>query len=503
MKKMPLILGILLIVAGATCQLAAQSETFVLDYTEGIWIDADDSPTGLGTSEIRWGQTSGQRSGYEFFGSTRQTFGPDEEFLIGEFWHYNWPVSPPTITWAQLRITLHFTNPPISPDPTFTYVFQHDETPNDRDSCSECEYSPCSRPCPDRVTFPDAYAEESYRIGDKLYTLKILGFKDSYPGGNPVSEFITQEQENNRAYLVGVMTSVLVAEPQIRVVEKYVSPDGVTWYEADNPPGPTVAAGATVYWKYIVQNTGNVTLTDVTVFDDKLGVVGTVAQLAPGDTATFYAQDTAIEGQYTNTATAEGYYNGTRYADDVGDPAHYQGVSPCPNYTVTYLGRTTSGGTTTFTYRVSVADDPALSHWVLGLPECITADDIVSAGPGWDGTVHTDPTTGVRGIKFEVSIDPGMSETFTVTVRGTALEQDVEYGLKAGTVICKGTTKGPSCPVLEADLEVRKTCHDLVAGASGQLAYTIVVTNHGPNEATNVVLTDTLPSGLSNATYEV
>ena len=178
---------------------------------------------------------------------------------------------------------------------------------------------------------------------------------------------------------------------------------------------------------------------------------------------------------------------------DFDNPCLTFTYEPCAGYVVSYSGRSYDPGanTTTFTYVVTVEDYApyATSHWVLGLPDCITVDDIESAGPDWDGEVHTDPTTGVRGIKFESSIEPGSSKTFTVTLYGNVQEQTVEYGVKAGTEVCKGTTTGPTCPPIEADLEVAKTCHDLVAGGSGQLAYTIVVTNHGPSDASGVTLT--------------
>ena len=191
---------------------------------------------------------------------------------------------------------------------------------------------------------------------------------------------------------------------------------------------------------------------------------------------------------------------------DFDNPCLTFTYEPCAGYVVSYSGRSYDPGvnTTTFTYVVTVDDYApyATSHWVLALPDCITVDDIESAGPDWDGEVHTDPTTGVRGIKFESSIKPGSSKTFAVTLYGNVQEQTIEYSVKAGTEVCKGTTTGPTCPPIEADLEVAKTCHDLVAGATGQLAYTIVVTNNGP-AASGVTLEDNLATGLSNATYEL
>lgn len=166
-----------------------------------------------------------------------------------------------------MNVTLHFTDPPLSPDPTFIFKFNHDETSNYY-WCSQCAYTPCEEPgCPDKVTFPSAYPEEYSRIGDKLYTLKILGFVDSWPGGTPVNDFITQEEKDNYAFLIGTLSSVLIPEPQINII-KETSDDNATWHDANNPPGPYILVGNTVYWRYIVQNTGNVNMTGITVTDD-------------------------------------------------------------------------------------------------------------------------------------------------------------------------------------------------------------------------------------------
>jgi len=562
------IIGLFLLMAFmvyfAMVPLALANEQFTLGSVTGVWINADDSPTFSG-SEIRWGGSTGYgQSGYKFIGSGSGTYDYETEFSLGEFWHYNWPIYPPAITWADLEVTLHFTDPPITPDPVFTYRFNHDETPNYH-NCTYCTYSPCRSPgCPDKVTFPNAYSENSYRIGDKLYTLLILGFKTSYSGGSTVDEFITQENEDNQAYLTAMLTSVLVPEPQITLVAKETSPDGTTWYDADEAPGPYIPVDDTVYWRYIVQNTGNVTMTNITVTDDRgVSVSCPQTSLDPGESMTCTATGTAVSGQYKNVASATGEHDGTTY-DGGCDLSHYFGAAPalaiektgdtgpvnygdtihytitvtntgnvdlhnltivdtklginqnvgtlspgddaqvtgsygpigdddlpgpvvntasatsdetpdpvqddhsveirvpdCDDYSVEYLGSNYDGNNTTFTYRVSASNDPAISHWVLELPDCIKEADIVSAGPGtWE--FGTDPTTGVRGIKFESSVEPGSPVTFTITLYGYWNEGSVDTGIKAGQIICLGTTTGPACVHPCIDLEKSGPTHTCV-----------------------------------------
>jgi len=140
---------------------------------------------------------------------------------------------------------------------------------------------------------------------------------------------------------------------------------------------------------------------------------------------------------------------------DFSDPCIEVSYDPCEQYEVSYGGRSYADGLTTFTYTVSASEcaPHAVSHWVLGVPDCITTADIESAGPDWDGSLHTDPATGIRGIKFESSIEPGSSKTFTVTLYGDVQEETVDYAVKESTEVCMGTTTGPACPAT-ADLEV-------------------------------------------------
>ena len=60
---------------------------------------------------------------------------------------------------------------------------------------------------------------------------------------------------------------------------------------------------------------------------------------------------------------------------------------------------------TTVKFRVSSGDQPAISHWVLGIDEA-TADRIVDYSEGYEWT-DNDPKTGARGIKFDTGYGEG------------------------------------------------------------------------------------------------
>lgn len=120
--------------------------------------------------------------------------------------------------------------------------------------------------------------------------------------------------------------------PSINVT-KYVSSDNITWYDANSPPGLNITIGQNVYFKFEINNTGNVNLTSITLKDScyKLTNLNLPSTLAPNATYTYYLGPIqAQKGQHTDTATATGKYDCKVYSDK--DNANYCGVEsakPC------------------------------------------------------------------------------------------------------------------------------------------------------------------------------
>jgi uncharacterized repeat protein (TIGR01451 family) len=81
---------------------------------------------------------------------------------------------------------------------------------------------------------------------------------------------------------------------------------GISITVTPNPISGT--PGDTITYTYIVSNTGDATLSDISVDDDRLGHVGDIAQLQPGHDATLRASRvlSATAVWVTNTATARG-----------------------------------------------------------------------------------------------------------------------------------------------------------------------------------------------------
>jgi hypothetical protein len=117
--------------------------------------------------------------------------------------------------------------------------------------------------------------------------------------------------------------------PSIRL-KKYVSVDGKhTWQDANCRPGPSVYVGEDVYYRLVVTNTGNVTLTDISLTDSDYDVSGCALTdpLLPG--ASFRCIIGPFEAglcNHANTARVYGEYYGETVRDC--DRAHYHGVRP-------------------------------------------------------------------------------------------------------------------------------------------------------------------------------
>jgi len=121
---------------------------------------------------------------------------------------------------------------------------------------------------------------------------------------------------------------VVIVPPSINI-EKYTN--GV---DADTPTGPSIPIGGAVTWTYVVTNTGNVPLSNVTVTDNQ----GVIPVYVGGDTNNdglldvdetwiFEATGIAAAGQYANIGTVVGTPpTGPDVSDS--DPSHYIGFTP-------------------------------------------------------------------------------------------------------------------------------------------------------------------------------
>ena len=126
-----LALSAVLLLAGA---IASGQDLQVVDVF-GIWDNTvrTDGGTadGEGTASIRWGgpATSDGQSGYDFYEVPVASIGSGSPVVIGRFNHLNFPVYPPSLSSADLVITIQFDDPRITDfEIVITITFTHDET---------------------------------------------------------------------------------------------------------------------------------------------------------------------------------------------------------------------------------------------------------------------------------------------------------------------------------------------------------------------------------------
>lgn len=97
---------------------------------------------------------------------------------------------------------------------------------------------------------------------------------------------------------------------------------------ADMPPGPEIPAGDEVIWHYVVTNTGDTILTNITVTDDQgVSVTCPAENLEAGDSMICSGTGSATEGQYENIGTVEAIDPVSNSVTD-SDISHYLGMAP-------------------------------------------------------------------------------------------------------------------------------------------------------------------------------
>jgi uncharacterized repeat protein (TIGR01451 family) len=296
------------------------------------------------------------------------------------------------------------------------------------------------------------------------------------PGGGTVSDDDT--------------LAVPVAQgPAIQIVKTYVDVNG-----------GTVLLGDALTYTFTVTNTGNVTLTNVTVSDPLpgLGVISPapVASLAPGASAVFTAAYTVTQadmdqadGTIDNTATATGTPPGGGTVSDDDTLAVPVAQGPAIQIVKTYEdvngGTVLLGDALTYTFTVTNTGNVTLTN--------VTVSDPL-------------PGLGVISPVPVASLAPGASAVFTAAYTVTQADMDQADGTIDNTATATGTPPGGgtvsdddtlAVPVAQGPaIQIVKTYEDVNGGTvllGDALTYTFTVTNTGNVTLTNVTVSDPLP----------
>ena len=320
-------------------------------------------------------------------------------------------------------------------------------------------------------------------------------------------------------------SNYLGADPGVEVEKATNSQD------ADTATGPILSPGDTVTWTYVVTNTGDVALIDLTVTDnDPLVSVdcgagsNTIALLLPSDEVTCTATGTAVLGQYENIADVSG--TPAQLNDPNSDPLDPDSYEPTgqddvndddPSHYVAHDGsviieKSTNGvdadatpgpvvdigDTVTWSYEVTNTSETALINLVVtdNQGEAVDCGDGTNTIPElMTGATHYCTATGIAGDGQYTNIglvtgtpaieDPTTGELTPIPGVGEVTDDDPSnyFGADAGVDIEKATNG-----------EDADTPFGPIVAPGDTVTWTFVVANTGNVPLADLVVGDDDPT---------
>lgn len=335
-------------------------------------------------------------------------------------------------------------------------------------------------------------------------------------------------------YTVTVKNTGPVSTPNVQLTENLAQTFSVGSPTLSIVAGPTVTAGTATVNTSFTGSGDTRLLSGTTALASGASVTITFtvrvaypdqSSVPPGATAL----NNSVVATSTSTASNTGYTGGLPPVDLLATdtstsgttpPASANGDMPTPTPvtlpTVADLtliktdGVSSVGalGTTTYTITLTNNGPGSANGTVLTDPAAVgltkTGVTCVAAGGA------ACPTLTVAGLEGGVTIatlPAGGTVTLTVPVTVTAITGSVSNSvtatLPAGTVDLTpvGTVTDTDTVTPVTDVAVSKTVNRALAGPGQTLTYTIRVWNNGPNAATSVTITDTVPAALTGVTW--
>ncbi|HQR45271.1 MAG TPA: hypothetical protein PK598_04545, partial [Thermoanaerobaculia bacterium] len=262
--------------------------------------------------------------------------------------------------------------------------------------------------------------------------------------------------------------------------------------------------GQPVYYRFTLYNSGDVTLTNLSVSDPTLAgtavdpaACGWPASLAPGATATCVAGSpssvAALSGSNPNTATASGSYLGTPYPS-APDSASYLGAAP--GFSLLKQIATSASGpwSSAITgvapggslyYRFTVVNTGAVD---------LTGVNVTDALVSTASCTFTDPLP-VGSVTVCVVGPVAASST-----PGTTTNTATAHGTTPSSIVIDTNPSSASYTVPGPDLTIAKTHSGSFSQGQAGATYSVTVTNGGtgPKTAGNTVtVNETAPAGLT------
>ena len=232
---------------------------------------------------------------------------------------------------------------------------------------------------------------------------------------------------------------------------------------------------------------------------------GTMTNFALGASTNFTVTVTApASGSITNTVSSSATSTDPDASNNDGSAAGAKVITtilPIADVQTTKSGATTVNATSNLTYTITVTNmgpDIATNLIVSDLlPTNVTFVSATSSGTNGNGTVWWPTMTNFAvgaTTNFTVIITvPSTAVSLTNTVSSTNTTTDPDLSNNNGT---SASAKVTTTVLPIADVKTTKTGAATVT-ATSNLTYTITVTNLGPGTATNVIVSDLLPTNVT------
>ncbi len=271
----------------------------------------------------------------------------------------------------------------------------------------------------------------------------------------------------------------------------------------NNDDTQTIEEGGTAEFTILVENRGNVQLTDIIVTDslapscakDASEVVSLIETkygagrdyLEPWESFEYTCTDTGVQDSYTNTAITEGtYYAGTVTDEDDSDVVVETTpvLTPAINIVKEALDGTdiqTINEGETVEFRIIVTNTGSVDLTNVAVTDTLSPNCDKNIGDLQAGFTHT----------YTCTID-NVTESFTnvAVVDGEDGDGTDVTDEDDSDVVVEEDTKNPSISIIKDDNDNKDDTQTVVEGKTA--TFSITVTNDGDVDLTNVVVTDIL-----------